>query len=505
MHPTRSPSASIVVAACLLAAACGGLSDGGTEAAAGEGAGTEEGQLTLEPCQLLLPGQALRVPAECGTLSVPEDRSRADGRRVSLAVAVLRAVQRQPEPDPLFLLAGGPGQAATEAFLPLLGALRSIRQERDLVLVDQRGTGDSNPLDCELGPDGELATLSDEEQEERLTACLEEWEADPRFYHSQIAMEDLDEVRRALGYERINLYGVSYGTRAALTYARKFPRRVRSLILDAVVPQDLVLGVDWARDAQRSVDLIFRRCRESSPCRQAFPDLEGTFEELLTTLDSNPVEVELRHPESGESTSVEVDGETVAVLVQRLCYSPETVALLPLLLHGAVHDGRLDALASQALTTGASFGSMSVGMTLSVLCAEDEPFMDEDEAAEASRGYFLGDYQPRTLRRLCAFWPRGQVDASFKAPFESPVPALLLSGEADPVTPPAYGDRVAEGLPNSLHLVAPGLGQNVLSRGCIPRLAEEFLESGSAAGVDPSCVGEIEPPPFFVSPAGPSP
>ncbi len=492
------PILSVLV--CLLLSGCG--EDFGSAAGGG---GSRESVLDLTPCQLSIPGRALRIPAECGELEVAEDPSRPAGRRISLSVAVLRAVRRDAAPDPLFLLAGGPGQAATEAFLPLLGALRNVRQERDLILVDQRGTGASNPLDCELGPEGDLETLSDEEEKELLSACLESWEADPRFYHSQIAMMDLNAVREALGYETINLYGVSYGTRAALTYLRMFEERVRSVILDGVVPQDLVLGIDWAREAQRSIDLIFRRCRESTPCQDAFPDLEGSFEALLTSLEEAPVTLEIDHPESGRRISLEVDRETIAVLVQRLSYAPETVALLPLLIHEAAHEGRLEALASQALTTGSAFGGMSVGMTLSVLCAEDERFMDAEAAAAASEGYYLGDYQPRMLRRLCSFWPRGEVEAAFKAPVESSVPALLLSGEADPVTPPTYGDRVAAGFAHSLHLVAPGLGHNVLARGCIPRLVEEFLESGSVEGLDGSCVEDIEPTAFFVSPAGPSP
>ncbi|MCB1036264.1 MAG: alpha/beta fold hydrolase, partial [Acidobacteria bacterium] len=258
---------TVLLATAVVASGCRGSRG---EAAEGSVEAADDQGLQLSSCQLSMPGQALRVPAECGTLNVPEDRQHPEGRQLSLTVAVLRAVRRDPQPDPLFLLAGGPGQAATEAFLPLLGALRGIRQDRDLVLVDQRGTGSSHPLDCDMGQEGELDALDEEEQGERLQECLKTWDADPRFYHTAVAMEDLDAVRQALGYQRINLYGVSYGTRSALTYLRMFPERVRTILLDGVVPPDLVLGVEWGRDAQRALSLIFDRCRQDEACAEAF-------------------------------------------------------------------------------------------------------------------------------------------------------------------------------------------------------------------------------------------
>ncbi|MBL8058998.1 MAG: alpha/beta fold hydrolase, partial [Anaerolineales bacterium] len=215
--------------------------------------------VALADCVLAAPGSAGQVDARCGTLAVPEDRARPDGRQISLRVAVVPAVSRSPRPDPLFLLAGGPGQAATEAFPAMIGAFEQVNQARDIVLVDQRGTGGSNPLRC-LDPNDE-SVLDEAAVTALLQACPEKLNADLRQYTTEIAMRDLDAVRAALGYEQINLYGASYGTRAALTYLRLYPDRVRTLILDSVVDADFRLLLNASRDGQRALELAFARCQ----------------------------------------------------------------------------------------------------------------------------------------------------------------------------------------------------------------------------------------------------
>jgi len=457
-------------------------------------------------CHLSAEGMADRIPAQCGTLTVAENPAEPEGRTIDLRVAVLEAISRDAAPDPLFLLAGGPGQAATEAFLPLLRSLREIRQDRDLVLVDQRGTGSSNPLDCAEQDDLEsLNTPSEEEIRENLEECLAQLDADPRFYTTSLAMDDLDAVRAALGYEKINLYGVSYGTRTAQTYLAKYPERVRSVILDGVAPQSLALGLTWARDAQRSLDLLFSRCAADSACAEAFPDPKRDLDELLSFLEDSPREADLLHPVSGEPVEIEVPRDLVAGIVQRLSYTPETAALLPLLIHGASIRKDLSVLAAQGVLAIQVGGGMSIGMTLSVLCAEDVHLIDEAEAEKLYTGTYFGDLQVRSLRQSCAAWPRGEIPAGFKDPVRSDVPVLLLSGETDPVTPPNYGEEVAAGLTNSLHLIAPGAAHNVLPRGCMTRIAEGFIETGSVEGLDVECVEDIAPVPFFLTASGPAP
>ena len=460
--------------------------------------------LALAPCRLSEPGLvATTIAAECGTLAVPENRATPGSRTINLRVVVLPAISRTSTSDALFLLAGGPGQAASEAFIPLLPALGQVNERRDLVLVDQRGTGGSNPLRCPAVE--ERSALADAEPEDPAVQawwrdCLAQLDADPAQYTTASVAQDLDAVRAALGYEQVSLLGVSYGTRVALTYLRSFPERVRAVVLDGVVPPELAVGATMGRDGQQALDRIFAACADDRACAAAFPALGADFDALLARLGAEAPTVQLADPYTGAPTELRLTRELAAATVHGLSYAPETAALLPLLIHTAQREGDLRPLAAQALISSRQLADqIAVGMRSSVICAEDAPAYP---ATLASEGY-LGDLMPRALASACAVWPRGEVSADQRAPVVSDVPALLLSGERDPVTPPAYGDAVAAGLPNSLHLVAPGQGHNIFFRGCLPSLVAEFLDAGSVAGLDGSCALGLGSPPFFTSFTGP--
>lgn len=458
--------------------------------------------LALEECLLTAPGTSQSITAQCGTLSVPENRSQPDGRMIGLNIAVVKAVTRSPAPDPLFFLAGGPGQAATESAILLAAAFDRVHQKRDIVLVDQRGTGKSNPLKCHMPEEldaGEDDTLK------VVQSCLDSLDADPTQYTTSIAMQDLDEVRQALGYEQINLYGVSYGTRAAQTYMKMYPERVRSTVLDGVVPQNEALGLYVAQDAQRALDLIFARCLADLNCNRAFPGVGRDFNLLVERLKASEAEVSLTDPLSGEPVSLAFSYPRLATTVRLLSYSSETAALLPLLIYRAESDDDLSRLAAQYLVVAKQLGdSISLGLNYSVLCAEDQPFIDPEEAARLNRGTYLGDLQTAELVKICSIWPAGEIPPDFHAPLASDTPVLLLSGEADPVTPPANAEDVARLLPNSLSVIVKGEGHNVAYRGCIPWLMTDFIESASVQGLDLSCLEEIGPMPFFLNFSGPA-
>jgi len=462
--------------------------------------------IELKNCHLSASGFSSRIEAQCGTFSVPEDRTSSAGRQITLNLAVLPALSRNPQPDPLFFLTGGPGQAATESYPQLAGAFETINRKRDIVLVDQRGTGQSNPLRCPTPENIDLAaTFTDEAQAQYTQECVAALDTDLRFYTTTIAMQDLDEVRAALGYDTINLYGVSYGTRAALTYLQQYPDRVRALILDGVAPQDWDIGFYFARDAQRALDLIFERCATDPDCNAAFPNVRGEFDAMLTALGEEPVNVALSHPVTGQPTEVTLTRKLAASTIRLLSYTPETAALIPLLIHTAQAEGDYRPLAAQFLSGGENLSAtMSDGMTYSVLCAEDVRFTHE-MAARANEDFYVGDMVTDMLLGVCSEWPKGYIPPGFKSPVVSSVPALLLSGEADPVTPPANADHVAESLSNSLHIVVKGQGHNVVFRGCLPRLAAEFVEQGSVVGLDTACVETIQPMPFFIDFTGPMP
>lgn len=476
------------------------------------------GSIAFEPCHLAAPGLSERLSAECGTLSVPEDPARPDGRAIDLRIAVLPAVSRRPEADPLFFLAGGPGQAATEAYPAIAAAFQRINQSRDIVLVDQRGTGGSNELTCgtptpdatatsgriaEVDPEIE-GELDIEEVQRQARACLDRLDADPRQYTTTIAMADLDQVREALGYEQVNLYGVSYGTRAALEYARRYPDRVRSMVLDGVLAPEVALGATAARDAQRAMDLILGRCEEDAACGAAFPNIREDFAALQAELTRAPMAVAFTDPTTGAPMSTTLDWPKAATAFRFLSYTPETAVLIPLLVDTTYRLRNPAPLTAQFTRITESLSDeISDGMHHSVVCAEDEPFFDATEIARDNRNAFLGDQVTEALAAACAAWPRGTIPEDFKTAVESEVPTLLLSGEADPVTPPEYADQVARTLPAGRHISVPAFGHGVATRGCVRRMITEFVETADAAGLAAECVGEIEAVPFFRSFNGP--
>lgn len=456
-----------------------------------------ESSLTLEDCALTSPA-GNQVDARCGTLTVPEDRSNPAGRQIELRVAVIPAIKRDPEPDPLFLLAGGPGQSAIETFPAMIPLMTRIHEDRDIVLVDQRGTGKSNPLRC-LGPEDE--SLTEEQALAKLKTCPKTLDADLRFYTTEIAMMDLDEVRAALGYETVNLYGASYGTRAALVYLRMFPERVRTVTLDAVVDPGFVMFMDAAGDGQAALEQFFARCEADEACKTAFPRLRSEFEQLLARVEESPVEITIPHPLTNKPLELTVTRRMITNMVFNTLYVPDLVATLPLSIHEAYADENYVPLISQAFLVNAGLYD---GMFYAVTCTEDAPLISASEAAKRAEQSVFVD---RTVdfAAVCAEWEKGVVSPEFREPVVSDVPALLLSGEADPITPPWHAGKVAESLTNELHLVFSGMGHGNLSSRCSINLFKDFIESASTEGLDTACVEGIQPPPFFVDFSGPRP
>jgi pimeloyl-ACP methyl ester carboxylesterase len=468
-------------------------------------------RLELKPCQLSSPEVPERVPARCGTFEVDEDRaakssgqspgSTKTGRKIRLRVALLEATGARTAQDPLFLLAGGPGQAATEAFLPALPAFAAIHQHRDLVLVDQRGTGASNALACPK-VEVEKPIETPEAIQAEVRTCLGALPGDPRFYTTSLAMDDLDDVRAALGYERINLYGGSYGTRAALVYLRQHPERVRAVILDGVVGPDWLLGPPMARDAERALDLIWARCAADTGCHARFPHPAEEFKTLLGRLAEKPVELTVDDPVTAAPTPVKVTRTLMASTVRLLSYVPVTQALLPLLVHTAAA-GDPRAIAAQALRSRDML-HISEGMHFAVACSEDFPFYPPD-AAESGRGTYVGNAGALPYVAGCPIWPRGTLPADYHTPVRAEAPVLLLSGELDPVTPPANAEQAARTLANARALTVRGEGHGTIRGHCVQRIAARFIERGSVSDLDTKCLETPRSTPFFLGFTGPRP
>ncbi len=466
-----------------------------------QGTQTEPTNLPLEACQLN--GE---VTALCGTLTVPENREAADSRTIDLNIAVLPATNSIIEDDPLFMLAGGPGQAATEAYPLTLSWLEDINSTRDIVLFDQRGTGASAGFSCAVLEDENLESenVGSAEFVALMQTCAEQLaeNADLTQYTTDDHIADLDAVRAALGYDQINLYGASYGTRAAMTYARRYPQQVRTLILDSVVGPELILFQQMPRDGQRALEMLFARCAADTDCQTHFPELEQEYADLLDRLATEQ-EISFTHPLSGEEVDLVLTQDLFSNYIYNILYSTDLVSLLPLLIHETYTNGDFSPLITQAFMVGDSAG-VNIGLLYTVTCAEDAPFIDMDVAralqAETDFGLRAADFV-----EICAAWPETAVADDLHQPFITDVPTLLLSGEADPVTPPSYAESVAANLPNSLHLVVPQFGHGNLGVGCIPKIAAQFINDGTLSDLETDCVADIQPAPFFTTFAGPEP
>lgn len=443
----------------------------------------------------------------CGLLRVPEDRAKPEGRTIDLRVVVAPALAATPRPDPLFILAGGPGQAASELTGALLPVFDRISRTRDLVFVDQRGTGASNPLDCEVIPeDAPLSEqLDDRFPEAEYRACLAGFDADPRHYTTPVAMEDLDEVRAALGYAKINLWGASYGTRAALVYLRAHGEHVRSVILDGVAPMSLLLPLYIPRDTQRALEALFLGCEKSPACATAYPSLRADFGRLLSELEVSPVRTSVDHPHTGRPETITLSRDTFVSTLRGLLYLPEASALLPRVVDAAVKGDFRPFVAVGSTMGGSLAKNVSQGMFLSVVCSEDAPFITPAAIEREAKGTWLGAGAVRTVLQACEFWPKGALPEGYREPVKSAVPVLLLSGELDPVTPPSWAEEAAKTLPNSLHVALNGVGHGASSFGCIRQLIAQFLEAGAVKGLEHSCDDALTRPPFFTSFAGPTP
>jgi len=440
--------------------------------------------------------------AYCGTYRVFEDRAAGTGRTIDLKIVVAPALRRDPKPDPLFIFEGGPGGGAATLASQRIPMFRRFQTDRDVVLVDQRGTGDSNPLDCAKDDDSDDLSSVDDYPVQRFRACLEKLQADTALYTTSIAMDDIDDVRRFLGYDVVNLWGGSYGTRAALVYLKQHEASVRSVVLDGVAPPDMRLPLYMARDGQRALDRLLDDCeKDAAGCARAYPDLRKTVDALWVQLATKP-RVSFTHPRTGKPSSLTISQRLIATIVFQSLYSPEVTALLPQLLTDASH-GNFQGMLALAFSADVPKGAMSEGMFLSVVCAEDMPRISQDDIARESAGRFIGSTMFDTRMKPCEFWPKGLVSADYYAPVTSTRPVLIFSGEDDPVTPPTWGEHVKETLPNSRHIVVPGAGHITIMRGCVRDLVGAFFDSASVDGLDVSCVRGLTRPPFFTSYTGP--
>ncbi|HTU65851.1 MAG TPA: alpha/beta fold hydrolase [Steroidobacteraceae bacterium] len=465
-------------------------------------------RLELEPCRLEHPARMLAVPAECGTVRIAENPREPAGRQIELFVARVPAISLNKAADPLFLIAGGPGTSAVDLYTSSAGPFDRVRRNRDIILLDQRGTGRSHRLDCRYDNRDLITSFSDIDVGPSNVKCRDELskDSDLRQYTTSIAVGDLDTVRRLLGYDRINLYGGSYGTRVAQHYARRYPQSTRSVILDGVIDPATVLGPAIALDAEHALERILERCRKDGPCQRAFADPVADYHALRAKLTATPPRVTI-NDSSGKPLEFAFTERHLSAVLRLASYNDDQAALLPLSLHLAEHEGNYTPLANQFRVFARSLDeAFAYGMHNAVACSEDTPLIDSAKLDRAAlNATHMGASQVEELIEACKEWPKGVVDPDLHATFRSDAAALLLSGADDPVTPPEYATLAQKAFADSKHVIIAGHGHGQLGAPCVDRIIASFLDAGTARGLDTACTLKLAPMPFFTTLSGPAP
>jgi pimeloyl-ACP methyl ester carboxylesterase len=401
----------------------------------------------------------------------PENPADPESSTLEIRVAVVPALNLVPEGDPVVPIAGGPGQGTIEFYAMVAGAFEGVRRNRDILLVDQRGTGDSSTMDCPIPDDAIMfeTEYSLDDTMQYVEECLAGLPHDPRFFTTSVAVTDLEAIRQALGYTALNLYGVSYGSRVAQHFARQYPDSTRTVTIDGVVPPQIALGPEIATESQKAVDIV-------------------------------------PNPNTGRLEELAFGEGQFAGAVRLLVYSPNTIALLPLLIDEAGL-GNFAPIAAQFMLTVISMtDALALGMHNSIMCTEDVPFLDDATIDhEAIAASYMGSFQVEMLKAMCATWPAGPIDMDFKAPVKTDIPFLMLSGDADPITPPRYAEMAAVELGNAVHLVGENQGHGQISVGCMGRVFANFVESADPSTLETDCMERNFVTPFFLDFSGPAP
>ena len=429
-----------------------------------------------------------------GKFQVWENRQSRTGRKIHLKFVVLHAHTKLPKPDPLFYVAGGPGQAVTT----ISNAFQDhwIRQERDIVMLDQRGTGSDNHLAFDYTVGGStLQQFFDPIMEpsvvrrnlDRLSKL-----ADLRMYSTPIAADDLNDFRQMMGYEKINLMGGSYGTRACLIYIRRHGETVRTAMLSGCAPIAFKNPLYHAQGAQRALDMMFEEAASTEVYRNAFGNLRRKFEEIVQRLDANPVTIGITNQSTGKSEPIKMNRADFVASVRFQMYYTNESRRLPKLICEA-YEGKFRPFVVSSLGQNMALRqSLALGMLLSVTSAEDLARITEDEISQFTADTFIGDDRVRTQLAASKLWPKSELPVNFGAPVLSDVPALILSGTIDPVTPPQWGEMVHKNFPNSVHLVFPTAHD--VGGPCVDQIRHQFLNRGTVDGLNTSCIKRMKLP-----------
>lgn len=503
----------IVVSSLLVAAACGPaaavvptpaatvaaptqlaatLSAAATPTAAAMG----EAQIKLEACTI---GNA---QARCGTHRVYENRSTRAGRQIDLKIVVLPATGDQVEPDPLFYFTGGPGGAATDSAPMFKTEFAELNKTRDIVLIDQRGTGGSNLLRCPK-PDKPFAVSDTAAFSAYVEACLKGLDGDPRRYTTRAYVDDVNEVRQALGYDQINISGGSYGGTVVQVYVQQHPQTVRTAIINNSTLIDYPIFEHIADSSQRALDLVFERCAKDPQCHAAFPDPKADLEAALAQVAKQPVETNVWDPANSQPISVTT--EVLAGVVHEMLMGANTAAQLPRLVHRIASKSDWDAVAQLHVDRILPQQRAATGLVMYAVirCSEPWAVSRPDEVVRNSQDSYAGRgavAQAESVAQTCTLMPGVEPAALYGPTQKSNVPVLVLNAGEDPQNPPQNVAKTAEVYPNSKVLFEPYRGHYTVNWVCLAKVYKEFIDLGNVQDLKADCLGKVRPYAFDTRP-----
>lgn len=433
--------------------------------------------------------------AQCGSFMVNENPQDQHSIKIPLNVLLLPAVNPVPDKDPLFIIAGGPGQSAVVVAESVHSIFNDIRKNRDIVFIDQRGTGKSNPLECEFETEASKQ-LPEQEQEtfakQALVQCISKVKDHAAYYTTNYAVADLDAVRAALGYEKINLWGGSYGSRVVLEYMRRYPAHTRASVLDGVAPVAIALPWSMEADGLMALQAINRQCAKTLGCVTSYGDIVQKAQKVSSELLTQARSISIPHPRTQEKVTVSLSAQDFSGVVRLALYSRDLSSLLPRVISEA-EAGNYELFASliYLAKSKSDMAGISYGMHYSVVCNEDYPLYKDKNAVDSN--VFLSAQSVQKYAEICVQWPHAQLPADYWDPIKSDLPVLMLSGAVDPVTPPHWAELVKKGLTNATHIVAPGGHHIITQEGCVAQLMTAFIVKGDAKDLDIQCVQNIQP------------
>lgn len=446
--------------------------------------------VALHSCSV--PG--VKKTARCGSIEVPENPERPESRKLEIHFAVIPAANGHGRPDPIVPLLGGPGESAIEAAQYFIERLGPMLNDRDLLLVDQRGTGQSGALRCHLfAPDDPAESLQNLFPIARVQSCAKDLSAhaDLTQYSYQRFASDLEKVRRTLGYGPLNLFAGSYGTRAAQVFVRTYPTSVRTMYLGSVVPIDIAMPLPFAKAGQSMLERTFAACKSDAACHSAFPHLQDEFSQIAERLASGKVEVEV----PGHVGAIALSEGRVAEWFRSLLYRPSGAARLPWLIDQA-SKGDWTPIVKGILDDGKNADSdLSLGLLLSITCSDDVPFVCEQDVAAATQNTFLGDWRLRQQQSACKAWPHSVAPAGYREPIHTDVPTMFVSGDSDGGTPLWFTEHAASGFRSKVQVVMSNRGHTEWAP-CVETLYRRFLNQGSVEGLNASACSNLSRPQF---------